>query len=64
MTFIAVRCPHCQRDYIVKRSKTVRIYQYYICQNTLCVRGSLRVLHVSPATVIKELKKRHLHSSR
>jgi transposase-like protein len=40
MTFIAVRCPHCQRDQIVKRGKTARGTQRYLCQNTLGVRGS------------------------
>jgi transposase-like protein len=39
MTFIAVRCPHCQSDQIVKRGKTARGTQRYLCQNTLCVRG-------------------------
>ena len=24
MTFIAVRCPHCQSDQIIKRGKTAR----------------------------------------
>jgi IS1 family transposase/transposase-like protein len=40
MTFIAVRCPHCQSDQIVKRGKTARGTQRYLCQNTLCVTGS------------------------
>src|SRR5262249_4831897 len=40
MTFIAVRCPHCQSDQMVKRGKTARGTQRYLCQNTLCVRGS------------------------
>ena len=40
MTFIAVRCPHCQSDQIVKRGKTARGTQRYLCQNTLCVKGS------------------------
>ena len=40
MTFIAVRCPYCQSDQIVKRGKTARGTQRYLCQNTLCVRGS------------------------
>jgi|GraSoiStandDraft_39_1057311.scaffolds.fasta_scaffold49261_2 hypothetical protein len=31
---------------------------------TVGIRDTARVLHVSPATIIKELKKRHLHSSR
>src|SRR5215471_1256421 len=40
MTFIAVRCPHCQSDEIVKRGKTARGTQRYLCQNTLCAKGS------------------------
>src|SRR4030095_3930660 len=40
MTFIAVRCPHCQSDHIVKRGKTARGTQRYLCQNPRCVRGS------------------------
>jgi transposase len=40
MTFIAVRCPHCQSDQIVKRSKTARRTQRYLCQNTLWSKGS------------------------
>ena len=36
MTFIAVRCPHCQSDQIVKRGKTARGTQRYLCQNPLC----------------------------
>src|SRR5215831_7738967 len=35
MTFIAVRCLHCQSDQIVKRGKTARGTQRYLCQNTL-----------------------------
>ena len=40
MTFITVRCPPCQSDQIVKRGKTARGTQRYLCQNTLCVKGS------------------------
>jgi hypothetical protein len=29
MTFIAVRCPHCQSDQIIKRGKTARGTQRY-----------------------------------
>jgi transposase-like protein len=39
-TFIALRCPHCHRDQIVKRGKTARGTQRYLCQNTLCIKGS------------------------
>src|SRR2546427_11890794 len=37
MTFIAVRCPHCQSDQIVKRGKTRRGTQRYLCQNRVCL---------------------------
>jgi insertion element IS1 protein InsB len=40
MTFIAVRCLHCQSDQIVKRGQTARGTQCYLCQNTLCTKGS------------------------
>ena len=30
MTFIAVRCPHCQSDQIVKRGKTAKGTQRYL----------------------------------
>ena len=39
-TFIAVRCPHCQSDQIVKRGKTARETQRYLCQNQACATGS------------------------
>src|SRR5262252_7073411 len=39
MTFIAVRCPHCQSDQIVKRGKTARGTQRYLCQNPRCPKG-------------------------
>src|SRR5438477_5220915 len=40
MTFIAVRCPHCQSEQIVKRGKTSCGTQRYLCQNTTCTTGS------------------------
>jgi transposase-like protein len=40
MTFIAVQCPHCHSEQIVKRGKTARGTQRYLCQNTLCTAGS------------------------
>ena len=40
MTFIAVRCPHCQSEQIVKRGKTGCGTQRYLCQNTTCAMGS------------------------
>jgi len=40
MTCIAVRCPPCQSDPIVKRGKTARGTQRDLCQHTLCTKGS------------------------
>ena len=40
MTFIAVRCPHCQSEQIVKRGKTARGTQRYLCQNPLYAKDS------------------------
>jgi transposase-like protein len=39
-TCIAVQCPHCHRDHVVKRGKTARGTQRYLCQNTACATGS------------------------
>jgi transposase-like protein len=40
MTFIAVRCPHCHSEQMVKRGKTARGTQRYLCQNALCTMRS------------------------
>ena len=40
MTFIAVQCPHCHSQQIVKCGKTARGTQRYLCQNKACSRGS------------------------
>jgi transposase-like protein len=40
MTFIAVQCPHCHSEQIVKRGKTGCGTQRYLCQNTGCATGS------------------------
>src|ERR687885_681323 len=40
MTFIAVQCPHCRSEQIVKRGKTRRGTQRYLCQNSTCTQGS------------------------
>ena len=89
MTYIAVRCPHCLSEQIVKRGKTHRGTQRYLCHNTACATGSFlldyhnrgcvpevkhqiidmrlnasrvrdtaRALHISPTTVLRELKKK------
>ena len=91
MTCIAVRCPHCHSEQIIKRGKTARGTQRYLCQNALCAQGSFlldyrnrgcvpevkdliidmslnasgvrdtaRSLHISPTTVLSELKKKEV----
>ena len=40
MVFIAVQCPHCRSDQIVKRGKTDCGTQRYLCQNAACATGS------------------------
>ena len=89
MTFVTVHCPHCDSEQIVKRGKTRRGTQRYLCQNIACITGSFlldyrnrgcvpevkrqiidmslnasgvrdtaRSLHISPTTVLRELKKK------
>jgi transposase-like protein len=41
MTFIAVRCPHCHSEQMVKRGTTARGTQRFPGQNALCATGSL-----------------------
>ena len=43
MTFIAVRCPSCHSDRIVKRGKTRRGTQRYLCHNTAWTLQSFRL---------------------
>jgi hypothetical protein len=45
MTYIAVRCPRCQSEQIIKRGKTAQGAQRYLCQNTLCAVRSF-LLHL------------------
>src|SRR5262245_42452555 len=40
MTFIAVECPHCHSEQIIKRGKTRRGTQRYLCQNRAWDKGS------------------------
>jgi IS1 family transposase/transposase-like protein len=39
-TFIAVQCPHCHCDQVVKRGKTARGTQRYLYQNQACATDS------------------------
>ena len=45
MTFIAVRCPHCHSEQVVKRGKTRRGTQRYLCQNTACATESFLLVY-------------------
>ena len=40
MTCMAVPCPHCHSEQIVKHGKTRRGTQRYLCQNMACAKGS------------------------
>ncbi len=40
MLYIAVQCPHCHSEQIVKRGKTRCGTQRYLCQNPGCSTGS------------------------
>ena len=39
-TFIAIQCPHCHCDQVVKRGKTARGTQRYLCQNQVYTSDS------------------------
>ena len=63
MTFIAVRCPHCQSDQIVKRGKTARGTQRYLCQNTLCAKGSFLLDYCNRGCLPEVKQHDHRHES-
>ncbi|WP_250124852.1 IS1-like element transposase [Chroococcidiopsis sp. CCMEE 29] len=93
--WLAVVCPDCGLDDIIKHGKSPEGKQRYLCRNSDClrrtfvldtqqpgrkrevkqkivdmavngsgVRDTARVLHVSPATVIRELKKSRRNSNK
>ncbi len=41
----AVQCPHCHSEQIIKRGKTRRGTQRYVCQNTVCATGSFLLVY-------------------
>ena len=47
MTFISVRCPYCHSDQVVKRGKTRRGTQRYLCQNAVCIPRSFSLEYSS-----------------
>ena len=53
-----LHCPYCHGTDIVRHGTSPEGKQRYRCRQC----GGARVLHVSPTTVIKELKKRNLTS--
>ena len=40
MTLVTVRCLSCDSEQVVKRGKTSRGKQRYLCQSTSCAKGS------------------------
>lgn len=45
MTFIAVHCPHCHSEQVIKRGKTHRGTQRYLCQNPVCATESFLLVY-------------------
>src|SRR5206468_2142029 len=62
MTFVTVRCPHCDSEQIVKRGKTRRGTQRYLCQNTACITGSF-LLHYRNRGCLPEVKQQIIDMS-
>jgi transposase-like protein len=62
MTYIAVRCLHCQSEQIVKRGKTAQGTQRYLCQNTLCAVQSF-LLHYRNCGCLPEIKQQIIDMS-
>jgi len=60
VTYIAVRCPHCQSEQIVKRGCLPEVKQQIIDMslNASGVRDTARVLRISTDTVLNALKKK------
>ena len=54
-TFIAVQCPHCHRDQVVKRGKTACGTQRYLYQNKVCATGNF-LLHYRNRGCLPEVK--------
>ena len=62
MTSIAVRCPHCQSEQIIKRGKTAQGAQRSLCQNTLCAVRSF-LLHYRNRGCLPEIKQQIIDMS-
>ena len=64
-----LQCPERERTFLLEytyagQSPEVKQQMVDMALNASGIRDTARVLHVSPTTVIKELKKRHLSSNR
>jgi transposase-like protein len=62
-------CPDRGRTFLLDyayagQSPAVKQQIVEMAMNASGIRDTARVLHISPTTVLKELKKKHLHSSR
>jgi len=55
MTFVTVRCLSCDSEQVVKRGKTSRGKQRYLCQSTSCAKGSF-LLDYSNRGCLPEVK--------
>jgi transposase-like protein len=62
MAFVTVHCPHCDSEQIVKRGKTRRGTQRYLCQNTACITGSF-LLHYRNRGCLPEVKQQIIDMS-
>jgi transposase-like protein len=63
------QCPERGRTFLLDssypgQSQHIKEQIMDMTMNASGIRDTARVLHVSPTTVIKELKKRHLNSTR
>jgi transposase-like protein len=62
-------CPERGRTFLLEdaytgQSSDVKRQRVEMAMNASSIRDTARVLHVSPTTVLKELKKKHLTCSR
>jgi transposase-like protein len=55
MTCVTVRCLYCDSEQVVKRGKTGRGKQRYLCQRTSCAKGSF-LLDYSNGGCLPEVK--------
>jgi transposase-like protein len=65
VAIVAVQCPECGSDEVVKYGQQPNGQQRYRCNNPHCgIRDTARVLGVSPMTVMSTLKKKRRRSTK